>query len=516
VLTRRVFGIRFILRRGLQHLFLSKGALLVEGIAIFFLLQQLLLRAGSRLAASPPAVSGVSVAGALLGIGVASRVNRRIMPALDRRFFKDAVDARQLLIGLSEDLSRLRAREPILERTAATVLRALHLERVAVLVRDAGGAALRGAFALEGGHGVVPAAAPVPAAVPVLLDGDPVVDELGGEAPWVTVAPELPAAGDEAGGRLRALACELLVPLRRDGRLTGVLALGAKLSEEPFSSEDRALLAAVARELAMALENADLLEVARRESRHARELEIARQVQQNLFPPRLPRVTGWDFAALCRPAREVGGDYYDLFEIGPGRVALALGDVSGKGFGPALLMASAHALIRSRLGRDAGDLPGLAGELNEHLLRSSSPGMFLTLFVGVLDARDGGLRYVNAGHVPPMLLDVTGAAPRRLETGGTVVGILPDAAFEEGWAELAAGSLLALFSDGVTEAEDEGGGMFEEARTAAVLGRGRSLPAAAVVESMLGAVDAFAAGREQSDDISIIVVKREAAATKTA
>ena len=142
-----------------------------------------------------------------------------------------------------------------------------------------------------------------------------------------------------------------------------------------------------------------------------RDLEAASRVQQKLFPERMPEVPGWEFAGLCRPARMLAGDYYDVFALTPGHVGLALGDVAGKGLGPSLVMASLHAMVRSRLASYSGALPGLMQELNQYLLRSLPEDMFVTLFLGVLHERSGRLSYVNAGHPHPLLVTAEGQEP---------------------------------------------------------------------------------------------------------
>jgi sigma-B regulation protein RsbU (phosphoserine phosphatase) len=245
----------------------------------------------------------------------------------------------------------------------------------------------------------------------------------------------------------------------------------------------------------------------------AQELETARHVQQHLFPRDLPRVPGWDWAGLCRPARAVAGDYYDLFEAAPGQVAVALGDVSGKGLGPALLMASLHALVRSRLPHRLADLPGLVGELDRFLRAVTPEATFVTLFLGVLDVRSGRLRYVNAGHPAPFLVAGQGREPRRLSVGGTVLGILPGADWEEGGADLGPGSVLALFSDGVSDADNGRGGRFGEERIAAVVRASGALPAAAVLERLLGAVARFTGSAGQVDDLSLVAIRRQPGAS---
>jgi sigma-B regulation protein RsbU (phosphoserine phosphatase) len=244
------------------------------------------------------------------------------------------------------------------------------------------------------------------------------------------------------------------------------------------------------------------------------ELETARHVQQHLFPRDLPCVPGWDWAGRCRPARAVAGDYYDLFEAAPGHVAVALGDVSGKGLGPALIMVSLHALVRSRLPHRLADLPGLVAELDRYLRALTPEAMFVTLFLGVLDVRTGRLRYVNAGHPAPFLFEGQVGEARRLSAGGTVLGILPGADWEEGAADLGRGSVLALFSDGISDAENGDGARFGEARVGAALRASGALPAAAVLERLLEAVARFTGSAEPADDLSLVVIRRQAEASE--
>jgi serine phosphatase RsbU (regulator of sigma subunit) len=262
-------------------------------------------------------------------------------------------------------------------------------------------------------------------------------------------------------------------------------------------------------QMAKGLERSREIELAK--ERLEKELEIARQVQQNLFPRELPASPGWEFAAICRPARQVGGDYYDLFEISRDEIAFALGDVCGKGLGPALLMSNVQAMIRSGLRQSATDISDLTRDLNEHLLSSTSSDMFITLFVGVLNTKSGRLRYVNGGHNPPMVLTASGQEPVTLRKGGPLVGIIPGVHFEQGEALLEPGCLLVLFSDGITEAASESGDMFGEERLVEALKESRSLPASAVLAHVIEAVDRFAGKSEQADDMSVVVIRHHAA-----
>jgi len=263
--------------------------------------------------------------------------------------------------------------------------------------------------------------------------------------------------------------------LRREGIKTPVLMLTSEASQtdkvltlgmgaddyltKPF--EMRELLARISTllkrkdELDSALEHAAEL---------SRELETARHVQQKLFPKKLPVSEGWEFAATCRPAGAVGGDYYDLFEVAPGKILIALGDVSGKGLGASLLMAGVQATIRSRAEVCLDSPFKLIAEVNRNVLSSSSPEDFLSLFLGVLDLESGCLTYLNCGHPPPLLMHRGALVPEKLVEGGLLLGVMESSPYSLGNCTLNPGDVLIVFSDGVTEAANKEEEMFEEDR----------------------------------------------------
>jgi sigma-B regulation protein RsbU (phosphoserine phosphatase) len=184
--------------------------------------------------------------------------------------------------------------------------------------------------------------------------------------------------------------------------------------------------------------------------------------------------------------------------------------VAGKGLGPALVMAGLHAWVRSRLPHRTADLPGLVGDLNSYLLASTPDDLFVSLFLAVLDGGTGCLRYVNAGHPGPILLAETGREADRLTAGGTVLGAIPGAGYEEGRAALAPGSVLALFSDGLTEAASVQGRQFGDQRVLEVLRAARHAPADEIVTRLQGAVERFQGPAARADDLSLVIVRRQA------
>lgn len=239
------------------------------------------------------------------------------------------------------------------------------------------------------------------------------------------------------------------------------------------------------------------------------ELENARRVQQNLFPKILPAFQGWEFAGFCRPALIVGGDYYDIFECSPGKVIATLGDVSGKGLGPSLHMASVHSAIRSRAGLFLQEPAAFVEELNRYLVLTTSPETFITLFLGVLDIATGSFEYVNCGHPHPIVVRHKAGAYERLGGGGSMLGMFGNAVFSKARCTLEPGETLMLFSDGVTEAMNRKKESYEEQRLLKALSAVAREPAETILGQVIHSVDDFVKTRPQSDDISMVVIRRK-------
>jgi sigma-B regulation protein RsbU (phosphoserine phosphatase) len=238
-----------------------------------------------------------------------------------------------------------------------------------------------------------------------------------------------------------------------------------------------------------------------------RELAIARDVQARLFPERMPYAPFLEASAICLPARTVSGDYYDFMDIGAGYDAV-VADVSGKGISAALVMASLQAALRSlyvRDGRSAPPDPALVlTHLNRQLHASMEPARFVTLFL--VRYRGGGkLEYCNAGHNPAAL--VRGAQVEWLSSGGLLLGPFPDLVYESASVSVQPGDLLCLYTDGVTEAESPTGEHFGEERLAQALCDTAGRPAREVQAAVLERVQAWRAGREAGDDVTLVLLR---------
>ncbi|HSM14173.1 MAG TPA: SpoIIE family protein phosphatase [Thermoanaerobaculia bacterium] len=300
------------------------------------------------------------------------------------------------------------------------------------------------------------------------------------------------------------------VPIAIDGAARGILVVGDKESRRgvgPFPEEDRRTLELLANQAAIALENADLHRQALEKERLEREIELASEIQKRILPKGVPDLPGWELVGWNRPARHVGGDYYDLFPIEvDGRTALVVGDVSGKGVPAALLVSTLHSSLRLLIER-LGVSDGLLERLNRHVLDSSAPNKFITLFLGSLDVATGALDFLNAGHNPGLLVRADGTVVE-LGPGGLPIGLMPGATYRSESLALGPGDLLCLYTDGITEAASPEDEEFGLERLASLLGVERRRPLAEVRQAIDDAVTGFAAGEPQADDQTLILLRR--------
>jgi sigma-B regulation protein RsbU (phosphoserine phosphatase) len=260
------------------------------------------------------------------------------------------------------------------------------------------------------------------------------------------------------------------------------------------------------------------------------ELEIAHEVQAQLFPRAISGTSTLELYGVCRPARIVSGDYYDFLSYGPEQVGIAVGDISGKGISAALLMATIHSAVRayeqeqllfvgsaaaygttSRVAAiETHTAPASPAQmlwlLNRHLFQSTQPEKYATLFLGFYDNVKHRLTYSNAGHLPPIVLGTDGTV-RRLENGGTVVGLFDDCQYAEETVELYPGDLFIAFSDGITEPENEFG-EFGEERLIETISTYRHLPLEKITEHAVSAIQDWIGSTEQPDDITLVLARR--------
>jgi serine phosphatase RsbU (regulator of sigma subunit)/anti-sigma regulatory factor (Ser/Thr protein kinase) len=353
------------------------------------------------------------------------------------------------------------------------------------------------------------------------------------EAPSIEIAPDDPIVAyfQSAPGavdidalelqspaleELRQAGVKLVVPLVSQGELIGVMNLGPRLSDQAYSSDDRRLLENLAAQAAPALRVGQLVreqeaEVRERE-RLEQELEVARLIQQNFLPKELPDLPGWQVAAFYRPARAVGGDFYDFIELPGERVGIVCGDVTDKGVPAAMVMAATRSVLRASAQRLSS--PGeVLAQVNDLLCPDIPPKMFVTCLYGVLEPVTGRFRYANAGHNVPYVHTDHGVA--ELRAIGMPLGLMPGMVYEEKEAVLEPGESVLLHSDGVAEAHNDRREMFGFPRLARLMEAGHG--GSRLIDLVLTELEGFTGtGWEQEDDITLVTLHRTAGVTMIA
>jgi serine phosphatase RsbU (regulator of sigma subunit) len=246
--------------------------------------------------------------------------------------------------------------------------------------------------------------------------------------------------------------------------------------------------------------------VEREQHRLEEELRLARAIQTRLLPAAPPQSDRIELAGLSLPAREVGGDYYDYLQLEDGSLGLAVADVSGKGTPAALLMSAFRASLRSQDLARIGPAEAL-GRINHFIHESVDPGKFITAFLAVIDPATGEVRYANAGHDAPIVLKTDGTT-EELTGGGLILGMLPQILYEEARSRLEPGSILAVFTDGVTEARSEAGEFFGPEGLIALLRESHREDCNGILQRLVARIEEFAGGGPQADDITVILARR--------
>ena len=298
----------------------------------------------------------------------------------------------------------------------------------------------------------------------------------------------------------------LCVPLIIKSELKGVLTVYNKKNGSGFTEDDQRLLAIIAAQSGQVVENARLNERERQLLKMQEEIRLASRIQTDLLPKASPNVSGYEIAGKSIPAQVVGGDYFDFIPINDHRLAVCLGDVSGKGLPASLLMANTQATLRGQtlINPSARECIERSNKL---LHDSTSPEKFVTVFYGILDFSAHNLSYSNAGQDNPHLFSSTGE-PQRLKVGGIPLSMLESFPYEEETIPMHPGDLLVICSDGIAEAMDSNQAQFGEEKLTEILRELRSASPAEVIEQIIRAVRAHAGTAPQADDMTIVAVKR--------
>jgi phosphoserine phosphatase RsbU/P len=496
VVKHRVMDIPVLLRRSARYFLVQRGFIVLLFVAAFSAIA-FFSRTLSRFF-QPNASAGMMFS-AVFGIALvwaAAPLVKRGTQRIDRAFFRSAYDARLILQDLAEKARTVTSRGELAELLQQHLNMALH-PKTFVCYFAAGDSKL----AVECGN--VPHGAETLSAQSITLG----LLTLRGKS-WDV---PLPSEDEEEDLRVLApLAPECLVPiLDHGGQLSGLLVLGQRLSEEPYSSEDKRLLDSVASQAGIAIENmalakkmAERMELDRRVSR---DMEIAREVQSRLFPQFLPPLQTLQYTGTCIQARVVGGDYYDFLDLGTGRLGIVLADISGKGIAAALLMANLQANLRSRYMVAREDPHQLLQSVNRMFFENTPDDSYATLFYADYDDANHCLRYANCGHNPPLLLRASGEI-ERLEPTATVLGLFTD--WKCGVRKIAVGpgDVLVIYTDGVTEAPNQAGEEFGEARLMEIVRAHSHVQVKEMLSAILAEVQQFS-GASQADDLTLVIAR---------
>ena len=518
VVKHRVLEIPALLRRSARYVLVQRGyfvLLFCAALLTIFLFTHFfsgVFVGNSQFGMVLSAAFGVAM------VWVSGPLVKRGTNRIDRAFFRSSYDARVILQDLAEKARTVTNRHELARLLELHIADALNPKSLACYLETGDGnlTAEPGTVAKKAGR--IAFALPRPR-MPYRLGARFVLRDAPTIAATLPLLVELaqrgkawdvpPPAADETGENA-ALTPECLVPIvGRNTKLMGLLVLGPRLSEEPYSSEDKSLLESVASQAAISLENmtmaeqiADRLELDRRAER---EMQIARDVQSRLFPQVTPQLKTLEYAGSCLQARQVGGDYYDFLDLGSSRVALVLADISGKGIAGALLMANLQANLRSRYEVAVDDLPRLLKSVNQLFHENTPEDRYATMFLGVYDGDSRTLTYANCGQNPPLLFRADGRI-EKLAATATVIGLFPRWECTTENLVLCAGDVLVIYTDGATEANDADGNEFGEERLKHTVQDNLQNSPGEILTAIQNAVQRFSFG-EQFDDLTLVVAR---------
>ena len=304
---------------------------------------------------------------------------------------------------------------------------------------------------------------------------------------------------------LQGIRSAMCVPLWNNREVLGILYVDSP-NRDSFSRDDLALVTLLGNVVAVKIENVRLFQRDQAMREIEKELSLAARIQQRLLPAEPPVVPGYQLAGMNVPCKAVGGDTFDYLMRDNGRLGIALGDVSGKGIGAALIMAMFQSAFRAHAGTDIG-LRELVSRLNRAVCENAEAGKFITFFCAEVDLEQHVLRYVNAGHNPPLLIR-SGGEVEKLSTGGIILGFMPDSSYNVAETGMGPGDVLVMYSDGITETFSPAEEEYGEARLQQVLLAERGRSPAEIQDAIVRSVAEFSAGGQQDDDMTLSLLKR--------
>jgi sigma-B regulation protein RsbU (phosphoserine phosphatase) len=298
----------------------------------------------------------------------------------------------------------------------------------------------------------------------------------------------------------------MAVPLASGEEIFGMVYVDNPFNNR-FQEEDLKVLTTIASVASIKIENDRLLDERLEKRRMEEELKVASEIQMRLQPFSPPKLDGWDMTGVSFPCREIGGDYYDfIHRKRDSHLIVAVGDVSGKGTGAALLMSSLHAAVRAQ-SQTRASISEIMGEINQYIFENSPSNKFLTLFYGELDPETGTLTYSNGGHNAPIFVRRSGAV-ERLDKGGLPIGMMQTGVYQEASVDFDRGDVLVIYSDGITESINERDEEFEEERLIEVVKNNLGRSASGIRDRIDEALSRFVGNTAPVDDMTLMIIKR--------
>ena len=297
----------------------------------------------------------------------------------------------------------------------------------------------------------------------------------------------------------------VIVPMRIQNKTKGILAIGERITKTPFYDDDLEFLFTLGNEALICLENARLFEETLEKQKMEEELALAREIQQKLLPKKCPQLEKYEVEGINISSLHVSGDYFDCIKLDENNYCLAIADVSGKGTPASLLMANLQAVLNALIDSNS-NLEEITGRINNLIHKNTNYDKFITFFIGILNIQENSFQYVNAGHNPPFFMHKDGNI-ELLESGGLILGMMPNVPYEQDKVQLKQGDWIVMFTDGVTEAQDKDGEDFEEERLMELLQENKFASAEVMKDKILTAVKEFTGDVPQSDDITLLILK---------
>jgi serine phosphatase RsbU (regulator of sigma subunit) len=496
----RLLEIEGRIRRGTRHFLIALGLLAVFYVLVYIVSESLLAAFGIE------SRTPVLIVALILGIGFAP-AQRRLLGVLNKWIYPERYRLKRMLDEFLAQAVVTNDKETFWSALEKRLAAALKVDRIFPVLKTK-----EGVFVHRNG-------------------GKTPFDEECSFIRGLTKVGGRPIMHDElvAGGKidLRPGDTEwfdtnqvaLILPMVTRSELIGFLGIGFKSTSRDFEPADFEILHSLANQIAVAADNINLLEENAAKRRMEAELSFARKVQERMLPQTIPATPGLEVAAISRSCTEVAGDYFDVINVGDGRTVLAIGDVSGKGAGAALLMSNVQAALRMAVGvetraevdetsgqsRDI-DLTKIISTINRLICGNSQSDQFITFFVAIYEPEKKELKFINAGHNPPLVLTASGNI-EELSAGGVMLGAFADVPYVEGSIRLSSGDIVLLYTDGVSEAAREDDEMFGDKRIKQFLRAHRALSPRELLDGIEREAAAFAGSVPLADDVTLLVAR---------